>query len=176
MKLALSLLPFIALSSWCAEENPATSIHRIEVETADRIQSGILNPVLGVGRSSVFVRLGLSVERHFENSDKGGKGRTTSTKFQKPSPRPESDIYISSTTEIVQEAQQVKSQTEERATTSLRYTSFDAVILHDVNIPPKRLDAVREALTAIYKSEINLTFKEIEFNREHRERSGTPPN
>lgn len=175
MILALILLPIISLSSWGAEENPATSIHRIEIDTADQIQAGILTPILGPGHSSAFVKLGLSVERKFENSDKTGQGRTTSTKFQKPSPQSESDIYISSTTEIVQDAHQVKSLNEEHVTTSVRYTPFDVVILYDVKISPKKLDAVRAALTSIYKPDISLTFKGIEFDRGHRERSGQPP-
>jgi len=76
----------------------------------------------------------------------------------------------------MQEARQVKSLKEEHITTSLRYTPFDVVILHDVNIPPKKMDAVRAALAMIYKSDINLAFKEIEFNQEQRARSGPPPN
>lgn len=48
--------------------------HLLEIETADRIRSHILDPILGPGRSFAFVELSLEVRRKRETTEKMGSG------------------------------------------------------------------------------------------------------
>lgn len=174
MKLALAILPLITLSAWSSDVDIAMGIHRIEIETADRIQTGIVNPILGPGRGFVFVRLELTVEHQIESSDKGGQGRTTSTKLQKPGPGSDLEIYFSSSTEIMQEARQVKNLKDDHHRLTRRYAPFEVIILHDLNVPRKKLEVVSAALTEVYKGDLKITLRPLEFNQEHKD--STPPN
>lgn len=77
MKFALAILPLLALASWAEDDNAALTIHRIETETADRIQFRILDPILGTGRASAFAKLAITVRHDQQRSMRAGEGRST---------------------------------------------------------------------------------------------------
>ena len=188
MKLALVLLPFFALTAG-AEDESLMTIHRIETETADRIQARVLDPILGAGQSSVFVKLALETRRDYEHSDRVGEGQATKIKVK-------NEISISTTTKAkdlekhpsfegfgfadttrppyqetngakqVQESRQTKGVNETRLAMSNHYTGLHLAILHDARIPPSKIASVRTALLAIYKWErgVNINFHQVEFS------------
>lgn len=164
MKLLL-LLPLLALTS-SAQEDSLLTIHRIETETADRIQSRVLDPMLGAGQSSVFVKLALEAKRDYEQSDRFGEGRVAKVKVK-------NEIAISTGTGAQdpderqeQESRQTKDVKETRLGMSNRYTGFHVAILHDARIPPSKIASVRTALLAVYKWEsgVDINFHPVEFN------------
>lgn len=188
MKLLL-LLPLLALTS-SAQEDSLLTIHRIETETADRIQSRVLDPILGAGQSSAFVKVTLEVKRAEESSDRAGVGRSGRVTSK-------AKIEASTSTAIwdmdgdsifrgfgfgyphsakppfeetqgqrqMQEAHQTKGTKEERVTLSNSYRGSRVVILHDAKIPPSKIAAVRAALVAIYKPDnLDLNFHPVEFS------------
>ncbi|MBI5211268.1 MAG: hypothetical protein HY927_14945 [Elusimicrobia bacterium] len=54
--------------------------HRIRTETADRIQERIVDPILGKGEASVFVKMELEARREREHSERWGMGVATREK------------------------------------------------------------------------------------------------
>lgn len=182
----LLLIPFLALAAR-ADDESLTAIHRIETETADRIQAKVLDPILGAGQSSVFVRLRLDVKRTLELSDRVGDGQATkitvknqlSISTAAKTKDPESDQFdgfgfsdfpkppyqAASSQRRTQESRQTKGVKEERITISNQFPAFRLVILHDVNVPPGKRANVRSALLAVYKSEnLDLKFHPVEFS------------
>lgn len=189
MKLVLVLLPFIALTAW-AEDESLTTIHRIETETADRIQTRVLDPILGAGQSSVFVKLRLEVKREYEYSDRSGEGRSTKMRskmeigvgttmvaspFQEvteafsgfgfsgtPTHLKAANVpwQESSEQKQNQEASQTKGVKEERYAMWTYHKDFRVIILHDAKVPQSKLSSVRSALLAIYK----LEYPKIDFH------------
>lgn len=183
----LFLIPLLALTTR-AEDESLMTIHRIETETADRIQARVLDPILGPGQSSVFVKLKLEMKREREVSDRSGEGRSTTFRIKNEltlstSPKTagaEKDSWFwgigltdatrlpyqqSSGHQQAQEASQMKGSAEERIAISGRYASFRLVILHDAKIAPSRIAAVRGALLAVYRSEnADIKFHPVEFS------------
>ncbi|MBI2387288.1 MAG: hypothetical protein HYV14_14945 [Elusimicrobia bacterium] len=149
----LLLLPFFVLTAWADDESLMT-IHRIETETADRIQAKVLDPILGAGRSAAFVRLSLETKRDFEISDRSGEGRMTKTQSK-----------AENGDQQVQESRQTKGTKEERIASSIRYSAFHLTVLHDAKAPAAKLAAARSALLAVYESEKpEIKFHPVEFN------------
>ncbi len=60
--------------AWEPQDDYPMSVHRLEIETADRIKSHILDPILGHGRGYAFVELDIDVKREREVKDKIGVG------------------------------------------------------------------------------------------------------
>lgn len=187
MKFALVLLPLLALTTW-AEDDSLMTIHRLETETADRIQARVLDPILGAGQSSIFVKLKLEVKREYAYDDRSAEGQSTKIKSK-------TELVVATTTSTAntsendslfksfgldnstippfqpnlekrtQEARQSKGVKEERFTVSKRYTEFTVVILHDAKVPAGKLAGVRSALLASYRPEnINIKFHTVEFS------------
>lgn len=188
MKLVLVLLPILALTSR-AEDDSLMSVHRIETETADRIQARVLDPILGAGQSSVFVKVKLEVMREQDRSDRMGEGHSAKLR---------SKMEISVTTATAQwgmdvdplmgsfgvgnsvisphkdtrgqtqaqDARQSSSTKEERSMMSNRFTMIRLVVLHDANVSPSKIAGVRAALLAVYKWEsgVDIKFHPVEFS------------
>jgi hypothetical protein len=169
----LLLLPFFVLTARADDESLMT-IHRIETETADRIQAKVLDPILGAGQSAAFVRLALESKREYETSDRAGEGRLTKVKTKtevgvstagtfgsESDPRwqvPDGDKQV-------QESRQTRGVKEERVELSTSYKGFRLTILHDARVPPGKLAAARSALLAVYKSEKpDIRFHPVEFS------------
>lgn len=183
MKRLLVLLPFLALMAR-ADDGSLMTIHRIETETADRVQARVLDPILGAGQSTVYVRLALEMKREYQHSDRLGEGQTTKVKS-----RVEPAVATTTTTmnanegdaqcfgfgncakspydeKQTQESRQTKGVKEEVFAVSYRYTGFHLVILHDAKISPSKIAAARTALQAIYKREsgVDINFHPVEFS------------
>lgn len=62
-----------ATGHYLQEDDPLL-VQRLEVETADRIRSHILDPILGPERSFAFVELSFEVKREREVKEKSGLG------------------------------------------------------------------------------------------------------
>jgi hypothetical protein len=173
MKLAFVLLPFLALTAW-AEDESLMTIHRIETETADRIQTRVLDPILGAGQSSVFVRLALGAKRQYELSDRAGEGRLMTVKTKTGIEVSTAGAFgfdsdpswqVPNGDKQIQESRQTKGAKEERIALSMSYSGFHLTILHDTKVPAGKLAAVRSALLAVYKSEkLDLKFHPVEFS------------
>ncbi|MDD5302530.1 MAG: hypothetical protein PHS14_05405 [Elusimicrobia bacterium] len=182
----LLLMPFLVLTSW-ADDDSLMTIHRIETETADRMQARVLDPILGAGQSSAFVKLKLEVKREYEYSDRTGEGLATKIKVKNEislstaaqtqdlenDPPFEGFGFADSTRspyqqtngqKQTQEARQAKGVKEERISVSNQYLRFRVVILHDAKAPAGKLAGVRSALLAIYKQEnMDIKFHPVEF-------------
>jgi hypothetical protein len=167
MKSALMLLPLLAGLSMAAED-PALTLDRIEGSVTRRIQTGVLDPILGQGRSSAFVKLTLLVKRDDDRTERAGEGRMTRTRTRKDlhgdadfdkgsasdaasATRPDSTSEQSvGDDQRSQESHQTKGKTDDAATITSEYKDLRIVILHDDKAPPKKLEQVRAALLAIY--------------------------
>lgn len=182
----LLLIPLFALTARADDESLMT-IHRIEAETADRIQARVLDPILGAGQSSIFVRMKLEVKRTHELSDRVGIGRSgkiaSETKVSASSGTTvwdmDSDsLFMGFLSNFVkppfeatagqkqlQEAHQTRGTKEERVTLASERIGLRLVILHDAKIAPGRIAAVRAALLAVYRSEhADIKFHPVEFS------------
>lgn len=163
MKLALALMPLLTVLSWASEDS-VTILDRTEAAVADRMQTGVLNPILGAGRSSAFVRMTLIVKNDDDYSLRSGEGKTTRTLA--PSGAAASSGSLSGfdlnpstgskagDDDRTQEARQGVGKRNDRAAVSREYSDFKIVVLHDEKIPPKKLEDARRALLAIYGPEL----------------------
>lgn len=157
--LALTLLALLSGTAR-AVENPADAIDRAEAAATDRIQTGVLNPILGAGKSSAFVRLTLIVKSDEDYSGRGGEGKATRTSLSgrvEASTAALSGIALDASTaaktgedERTQESSQTVAKGTDREVISRLYSNMRIVILHDENVPARKLDDVRRALLAIY--------------------------
>ncbi len=186
MNLILVLLPFLALTAR-AEDESLMTIHRIETETAERIQARVLDPILGAGQTSIFVRMKLEVKRTHELSDRFGDGQaskiTTKTELSISTTAKSTDLkndlfggfgfpdtvkppyQTIRRQKQTQESRQTKDVTEDRTTLASASTGLRLVILHDAKIAPSRIAAVRGALLAVYRSEnADIKFHPVEFS------------
>lgn len=184
----LLVIPLLALAAR-ADDRSLMTIHRLEIETADRIQNRVLDPILGPGQSSVFVKLALEVKQDYEHSDRLGEGQATKVKIK-------NEISIATTTKAkdsenhpvfegfgfadttrppyqetngakqTQESRQTKGVKEIRLAMSYRYMGLHLAILHDARIPPSKIASVRTALLAVYKWEsgVDINFHPVEFS------------
>lgn len=177
IRLALTLLPLLAGASR-AVDNPAAAIDRAEASATDRIQTGVLNPILGAGKSAAFVRLTLVVKSDEDYSGRGGEGKTTRTSLSgrvEASTGALSGIDLDPSTaaktgedERTQESSQTVGKATDRASISRLYTNMRIVVLHDENVPAKKLDDVRSALLAIYSPAVmngEIRFVAASFSR-----------
>jgi hypothetical protein len=152
----LAFIQLLTMISWAAE-NPVMNLDRIETVTADRIQAGVLNPILGPGKSSAFVRLTLIVKNDVDYSERGGVGKSSRAlsdakgAASKPSSTGEP---IADDDDRTQESHQSVDKTNDRTAVSREYADFKIVVLHDEKLPPKKIEEVRAALLAIYEPEL----------------------
>lgn len=186
MRLALILLPLFTLTARADDESLMT-IHRIETETADRIQARVLDPILGPGLSSVFVKLKLEVTRTHESSDHVGEGQAKkftvknelSISTAAKAKDLEYDLFggfgftdsvkppyqATSSQKQAQESRQTKSVKEERIGMRTYHKEFRLIILHDARVPQSKLSGVRSALLAICAPEHpKIDFHPVEFS------------
>jgi hypothetical protein len=83
MMIILLYALFFTPCVWAEDYDAVMTIHRIEIETAEQIQSQVLNPILGPGQSSVFVKLALETRSEGVISNKAGEGGSTRTTKKK---------------------------------------------------------------------------------------------
>jgi hypothetical protein len=164
MRLALLLLPLLALSA-SARENPALALQRLEAGMSDRIRTQVLDPILGPGEATAFVRLTLAVDSTRDGQKRMGEGETNKVLDEAPGPgaRKSADK-----TDSHQLSRQTKSSGHERVVVSESYSDMRVVILHDSGVDAKKLDEVRTALVAIYKPDLKpagVVFQSARFSR-----------
>lgn len=171
--LLLLLLPFFVLTAR-ADDKSLMTIHRIETEIADRIQARVLDPILGTGQGTAFVRMALEAKREYEVSDRAGEGRLMKVKTKTEVGVSTSGTFgfesdprwqVPNGDKQVQESRQTQGVKEERVELSISYLGLRLTILHDANVPPRKLAAAKSALLAVYKSEKpDIRFHPVEFN------------
>lgn len=166
LTLALMLMPLLSAISWGAYDSVLT-LDRVEAEVTDRIQTGVLNPILGAGKSSAFVKLTLAVKTEVEDSRRSGEGAARTRIAASPSVTASSGSFSGFALDLstapragdgerTQESRQTKGLTNERTAVLREFEAFKIVILYDENILPKALDDVRRALLAIYGPELKI--------------------
>ena len=175
MRFALALLPILSSLSW-AVDNPAAALDRAEASATERIQTGVLNPILGTGKGSAFVKLTLVVKSDEDYSGRGGEGKATRTSISgrlAVSTGVFSGFELDPSTaaktgedERTQESSQTVGKASDRSSISRIYSDMRIVVLHDENVPTKKLDDVRNALLAIYSPGLmnaNIRFQGAQF-------------
>ena len=93
------LLTGILCSTVWAGYDDVLAIHQLETETADRIQAGVVDSILGPGQATVFVKLRVEVKQEIERADRFGAGHAGRFKF-KPAAVPSQGISASSSTVV----------------------------------------------------------------------------
>jgi hypothetical protein len=177
--LAFALSAFVSDISTAAE-NSALIVNRIEDDVADRIQAGVLNPILGPGRSSAFVKLTLVVKSDGDSTERGGEGK--STKVRKGPASDDDDLSKDFSSHAqpgivasaanggsaagaslepmtgdngrTQEAHQRLEKTTDRTALSHEYEDLKIFVLLDERTPPQKIEEVNAALLAIYGTEL----------------------
>ncbi|MFH2202945.1 MAG: FliG C-terminal domain-containing protein [Elusimicrobiota bacterium] len=183
--LACCLLPWQA---WAELQPPNLDLLKmrdeVKREAQSRIQTEILDRVLGQNKASVFVDLELSLRARRRENLKGGAGKTEEYKakgekqgaiptdmFLPGVPRPKT-VTPKKEMEIPEAAQGrtaelSKVEQEEIHTQEVQIKDFKATVIHDKGLSPKKRDEVRALiLDAMSEYEMvpeNVIFREAEY-------------
>ncbi|MBI5881522.1 MAG: hypothetical protein HZB91_00225 [Elusimicrobia bacterium] len=95
---SILLAGLLCSQAWAGYDDFST-LHQIETETADRIQAKIVDPILGPGKASVFIKLRVEVKQEVERAARFGAGHAGRFK-SKPAAIPSQGISASSSTVV----------------------------------------------------------------------------
>jgi hypothetical protein len=148
----MAMVLFLLIPARADEGAAALTVHRLETDLAETIESRLLAPLLGPGRGHAIVTLALAEEISSASSERAGSG-TVETSSPTASVRSKQR----------QEARQVKRSLESSATLGLRYQSLKVFILHDAGVPAARLATARQAIVAAFQDRAVMKPEDVRF-------------
>ncbi|MBI4370127.1 MAG: tetratricopeptide repeat protein [Elusimicrobia bacterium] len=129
---------------------------QLRTELEKKIQTDILDPILGRGKAVVFVSIELDVVTIRQKSSQSGVGAASKadaqssllneTEFILPGiPKPKS-LSAGPSEGRAQQAKQERGEVEEKTTQRTEIKRFEAVIMHDETVLKETLDLVRQRI------------------------------
>ncbi|MBU2573389.1 MAG: hypothetical protein KKH28_04860 [Elusimicrobia bacterium] len=141
------------------------ALYRINSETEVKIQGQVLDRLLGPGRAFVFLETRAEVKRSISEEAKGGIGETRVVSPKGPTEggadMAKSDKVQKKVSTQEQRASQEKKSVEANDTFNFTIGSLKLRILHDASVPVGKLQAVKNALLALYPDKVkaeNIVF------------------
>lgn len=128
-----------------ADREALRDVYDICADAESKIQTQVLDPLLGQGRAYVFLEAGAELISSSELERKSGKG-----KVSKAQPQAEEGKAQDKDSVQEQTASQEKNSSESRRALRLELSGMKLRILHDSSLPAKALKEVKEALLALY--------------------------
>jgi hypothetical protein len=134
----------LALPAAAGEGEDALAVHRLQTEVAERIQSQLLAPILGPGRSTALVKLDVELKHTEESASKSGAG-SSSKDLTAPDKSPER-LAVQK-----QEARDERTKGEATHVLSLHLRRLEVVVVHDQSLPADALRAAEKAIVDAYR-------------------------
>ena len=142
-------------------EGELGELSRLNSGTEAKIQAQVLDSILGPGRAFVFLEMKAQVKTTAEEESKSGVGELHTAKSQETEAaatgkedmkKAGKDKKAGSMQE--QTARQVKNSSEAETVYELAIDHMSVRILHNADVSPDKLKAVKDALLALYPGNI----------------------
>lgn len=143
--LSAVLLAGAASYAAAADRDGLRDVYDICADTESKIQTQVLDPILGMGRAYVFLEAGAELVSSAERESKSGRG-----KMHKAQAKAEEGKGADKDAMQEQTASQEKNSSEARRSLRMELSGMKLRILHDSSVPAKALKEVKEALLALY--------------------------
>ncbi|MFH1724475.1 MAG: hypothetical protein ABII00_07625 [Elusimicrobiota bacterium] len=142
--------------AWAEDVSPPWTLYRMETDIADRIQSKIMDRILGLGQSSVFVAMGIKTETSRRTDERGGTGTNATSKgtsnsgksWTKPQDwRPDGGGTARSQAQTAEQSKQISRSS---STLSVAPLDMSVRVLYNAELPERGVKAARRALIEVY--------------------------
>ena len=155
-----TLIAGLARAALAGGEEQAGALYRINGEIEAKIQSQVLDRMLGAGKAFVFLETRAELKTSAEEESKEGVGEVH-VKLPPGAAGSEAAAGANKNGEKTakdkmseQSSRQSKKSDEKKNIMGLTVGSMQARILHDASLSQEKLKAVKEALAALYPGKI----------------------
>lgn len=145
-------------AAFACEGTQLEALYRINRETEAKLQLQVLDRILGPGRAFVFLEMKAEVKSSVSQDLKGGVGETRVMKPKEQDAGAAAAPAAKDPKEVAtqeQRASQERKSSESTDVLSLSISYVTVRILHENTVPSVKLQAVKNALAALYPGRID---------------------